>query len=174
VAAGLAAWVTLLLALRRQALSERAQRFAESDALEQRMTALYVAAAEQLGSDKAAVRLAGLYALERLGQDNPKLRQTVFDVWCAYLRMPYTPPIDVLSRDDEASPERPAPETEPPDRAAEAELRQELEVRLTAQRLLGAHLSLGLAKAGRSTYWLTSEGNRLIVDLVGVVLVSCA
>jgi hypothetical protein len=27
-----------------------------------------------LGSDKAAVRLAGLYALEPLGQDNPKLR----------------------------------------------------------------------------------------------------
>jgi hypothetical protein len=102
VAAGLAAGVTLLVALRRQALSERAQRFAESDALEQRTTALYVAAAEQLGSDKAAVRLAGLYALERLGQDNPKLRQTVFDVWCAYLRMPYTPPVDVLRRNTKA------------------------------------------------------------------------
>src|SRR5205814_1143308 len=83
VAAGLAAGATLLMTLRRQTLSERAQRFAETDALEQRTTALYVAAAEQLGSDKAAVRLAGLYALERLGQDDPKLRQTVFDVWCA-------------------------------------------------------------------------------------------
>ena len=77
VAAGLAAGVTLLMTLRRQALSERAQRFAESaqrfaqsDALEQRITALYVAAAEQLGNDKAAVRLAGLYALDRLGQDH--------------------------------------------------------------------------------------------------------
>jgi len=83
VAAGLAAGVTLLMALRRQAWSERAQRFAESDALEQRTTALYVAAAEQLGSGKAAVRLAGLYALERLGQDNPKLRQTVFGTYSA-------------------------------------------------------------------------------------------
>jgi hypothetical protein len=171
VTAGLAAGVTLLVALRRQAWSERAQRFAESDALEQRTTALYVAAAEQLGSDKAAVRLAGLYALERLGQDNPKLRQTVFDVWCAYLRMPYTPPIDTLRRNAEASPERPAPDAEPPDPAVEAERRQELEVRLTAQRLLGAHLSLGLADAGMSTYWFANAGNRLIVDLVGAVLV---
>lgn len=107
VAAGLAAGVTLLLTLRRQVLSERAQRFAESDALEQRITALYVAAADQLGSDKAAVRLAGLYALERLGQDNTKLRQTVVDVWCSYLRMPFTPPLEVLKRNSERSPERP-------------------------------------------------------------------
>ena len=40
--------------------------------------------------------MAGLYALERLGQDNPKLRQTVIDVICAYLRMPYTPPAEIL------------------------------------------------------------------------------
>ncbi len=171
VAAGLAAGVTLLMTLRRQALSERAQRFAESDALEQRTTALYVAAADQLGSDKAAVRLAGLYALERLGQDNPKLRQTVFDVWCAYLRMPYTPPVEVLRRNAKHSPERPAPDAGPQDQAIEAERRQELEVRLTAQRLLGAHLSVGLADAGLSTYWWTNERNRLIVDLVGATLV---
>ncbi|WP_426506099.1 hypothetical protein ACPPVO_49650 [Dactylosporangium sp. McL0621] len=37
---------------------------------------MYVAAADQLASDRAAVRLAGLYTLERLGQDNVKLRQT--------------------------------------------------------------------------------------------------
>jgi hypothetical protein len=107
VAAGLAAGGTLLMTLRRQAVSEWAQRFAESDALEQRTTALYVAAANQLGSDKAAARLTGLYALERLGQDNPKLRQTVVDVWCAYLRMPYTPPLEVRQRNSPVSPENP-------------------------------------------------------------------
>jgi uncharacterized protein YjbI with pentapeptide repeats len=171
VAAGLAAGVTLLMALRRQALSERVQRFAESDALEQRTTALYVAAAEQLGSDKAAVRLAGLYALERLGQDNPKLRQTVFDVWCAYLRMPYTLPVDVFRRNVEASPERPVPDAEPPDPGVEAERWQELEVRLTAQRLLGTHLRLGRAETETRTYWSTNEANRLVVDLAGAVLV---
>jgi hypothetical protein len=170
VAAGLVASVALLISLRRQALSERTQRSAERDSLEQRTTALYVAAAEQIGSDKAAVRLAGLYALERLGQDNTKLRQTVFDVWCAYLRMPYEPAVDVLQRNAKASPEHPTPDADPPDRLVAAERRQELEARLTAQWLLGAHLRFGLADAGMSTYWLTSERSRLIVDLVGAVL----
>jgi uncharacterized protein YjbI with pentapeptide repeats len=85
--------------------------------------------------------------------------------------MPYTPPSDVLRRNAKVSPQCPAPDSEPSDRAVEAERRQELEVRLTAQRLLGAHLSLGLAEAGMSTYWLTSQGNRLTVDLVGAALV---
>ncbi|MEV4075213.1 hypothetical protein [Nonomuraea fuscirosea] len=46
--------------------------------------------------DPAPGRLGGLYALEQLAQDNrdPVLRQTVVDVICAYLRMPYTPPPD--------------------------------------------------------------------------------
>ncbi|MEV4512989.1 pentapeptide repeat-containing protein [Dactylosporangium sp. NPDC049525] len=177
IAAG-GAVAALLLAIRRQVLSERAQRhaersqrFSETDALEQRATALYVAAANQLGSDKAAVRLAGLYALERLGQDEPKLRQTVVDVWCSYLRMPYTPPAEVLLRNGRRSPDRPAADTDPPDAALESERRQELQVRLTAQRLLAAHMSRDLAEAGEATYWLDHRGNRMVVDLVGAVLV---
>ena len=174
VAAGLAAGVTLLLTLRRQMLSERGQRFAESEALEQRTTALYVAAAEQLGSDKAAVRLAGLYALERLGQDNPKLRQTVVDVWCAYLRMPYIPPTDVLTRNSERSPDRPSDNPQPPDAVLESERREELQVRLTAQRLLAAHTSGDLAEAGEATYWLGHRNKHIVIDLVGAVLVDFA
>ncbi|MGH3876098.1 MAG: hypothetical protein ACRDSK_03580 [Actinophytocola sp.] len=40
------------------------------------------------------VGLGGLSALERLAQDSadPALRQTVVNVVCAYLRMPYTEP----------------------------------------------------------------------------------
>lgn len=177
IAAG-GAVAALMLAIRRQVLSERAQRhaeqaqrFSETDALEQRTTALYVAAANQLGSDKAAVRLAGLYALERLGQDEPKLRQTVVDVLCSYLRMPYTPPAEVLQHNDERSPDRLAEGAEPLDGALESERRQELQVRLTAQRLLAAHMSRDLAKAGEATYWLDHRGNRMVVDLVGAVLV---
>jgi uncharacterized protein YjbI with pentapeptide repeats len=172
VAAGLAAGATLLMTLRRQMLSERsqmyserAQRFAESEAVEQRSTALYVAAADQLGSDKAAVRLAGLYALERLGQENVRLRQTVVDVWCAYLRMPYTPPAAVLRRNAAGSPEHLAADDAVSD--AEAERRQELQVRLTAQRLLAAHLKPGSAV----TYWCGDNGERMVVDLVDAVLV---
>jgi hypothetical protein len=46
----------------------------------------------QLGSENAPVRLAGLYALERLAQDNKNQRQTIVNVICAHLQMPYTPP----------------------------------------------------------------------------------
>ncbi|MDQ2815014.1 MAG: hypothetical protein M3Z75_24975 [Actinomycetota bacterium] len=39
----------------------------------------------ELGSDKAAVRIGGLTDLERLGQNNADMRQTVVDRICAYL-----------------------------------------------------------------------------------------
>jgi uncharacterized protein YjbI with pentapeptide repeats len=59
----------------------------DHDATERRVTELYGKAADQLGSDKAPVRLAGLYALERLAIENPAQRQTIVDLICAYLRM---------------------------------------------------------------------------------------
>jgi uncharacterized protein YjbI with pentapeptide repeats len=49
------------------------------------------AAAEQLGSDKPAVRLAGVYAMAGLADDWEENRQACVDVLCAYLRMPYEP-----------------------------------------------------------------------------------
>jgi uncharacterized membrane-anchored protein YhcB (DUF1043 family) len=49
------------------------------------------AAAEQPGSDKPAVRLAGVYAMAGLADDWKENRQTCVDVLCAYLRMPYEP-----------------------------------------------------------------------------------
>jgi len=54
------------------------------------VTDRYTRAVEQLGHEKAPVRLGALYSLEHLAQDNPQYRQTVVDVVCAYLRMPYT------------------------------------------------------------------------------------
>src|SRR4051794_12578663 len=56
------------------------------------VTETYTRAVEQLGHDEAPVRLGALHSLERLAQDNPSRRQTVVDVLCAYLRLPYTPP----------------------------------------------------------------------------------
>lgn len=58
---------------------------ANKDATERRVTELYTRAVDQLGADKAPVRLGGLYALERLAQDNVEHRQTVVNVLCAYL-----------------------------------------------------------------------------------------
>jgi uncharacterized protein YjbI with pentapeptide repeats len=51
----------------------------------------FATAAEELGSDKPAVRLAGVYAMAGLADDWRENRQTCVDVLCAYLRMPYAP-----------------------------------------------------------------------------------
>src|SRR6266496_3191163 len=58
VAAGTGGVVALVLAGRRQWSTEH-------DATERRITELYTKAVDQLGSEQAAVRLGGLYALER-------------------------------------------------------------------------------------------------------------
>ena len=88
--AGAGAAVGLMLAFRRQHHQEIATVLTALDATERRITELYAKAVEQLGNDKAPVRLGGLYALERLAQDNPAHRQTIVDVICAYLRMPFS------------------------------------------------------------------------------------
>jgi hypothetical protein len=69
--------IALLLTARRQRSTElalehqrRVALVTERDAAEQRITELYTHAVDQLGSDKAPVRLGGLYALERLAQNN--------------------------------------------------------------------------------------------------------
>jgi hypothetical protein len=56
----------------------------EHDAGERRITELYTKAADQLGSDRAPVRIAGLYALARLGETAESQRQTIVNVVCAY------------------------------------------------------------------------------------------
>lgn len=149
VGAGTGGAAALLVALRRQWLSERGQAHredvaqqtqahndrmaaaAELDAAERRITELYISAVNQLGSDKAAVRLGGLYALERLAQNNHGHRQTIVNVICAYLRMPAPqaePIVDTIGAEE--------PEAIP----LEAFRSEELQVRQTAQRILAAHL----------------------------------
>jgi hypothetical protein len=129
--------IALLLTARRQRSTEltlehqrKVAAATERDAAEQRITELYTRAVDQLGNEKAPVRLGGLHALERLAQNNPGQRQTIIDVICAYLRMPYTPPED-----------EPPPEDIPAETRTRYELRrEELQVRLTAQRILAAHV----------------------------------
>ncbi|PRX05809.1 UNVERIFIED_ORG: pentapeptide repeat protein [Actinomadura viridilutea] len=137
--AGAGAAVGLMLAFRRQAHTEY-------DAAERRVTELYNAAAEQLASDKAPVRLTALYTLERLANDNPRHRQTIVNIICAYLRMPYIPPADQPADDRQRQAARryraartglvlvPEPPPSVPDP------HEEREVRLTAQRILHTHL----------------------------------
>jgi uncharacterized protein YjbI with pentapeptide repeats len=137
------------IAAENRAHQERVAAATEADAAARRITELYTKAVEQLGSAQAPVRLGGLYALERLAQDNPDQRQTIVNVLCAYLRMPYTPP--------SASPRRlgihralqPKHTRITANRNPEGTTgnlgtsRQEMEVRLTAQRILAKHLHPG-------------------------------
>lgn len=159
--------MALLLAARRQQTAERelatkrrdlllreqANDDVRHDAAERRITEGYIRAAEQLGSDAAPVRLAGLYALDRLGQDNPSQRQTIAGVVSAYLRMPYDLPA-----------EPPGPEVAERERAEYRGRLQEREVRLTAQRILTGHLDQKYGDGCRC--WEDIE-----IDLSGAFLV---
>src|SRR4051812_17860662 len=61
--AGIGGVVALVVAYRRQRVNERAQKHTE-------YAEIYGQAVEQLGHEKAAVRLGGLYSLEHLAQDH--------------------------------------------------------------------------------------------------------
>jgi hypothetical protein len=86
IGGGTGALITLMYAVRRQLLAEQIAEDNKIDATEKRTTELYSKGVDQLGSTNLIVRLGGLYALERLGEDSPRLRETVLDVMCAYLR----------------------------------------------------------------------------------------
>lgn len=88
----------------------------------------FATAAEQLGSDKPAVRLAGVYAMTGLADDWEENRQTCVDVLCAYLRMPYEP-----------DPGQDAPEPQ------QLAFQANREVRHTVIRVITAHLRKGAA-----------------------------
>jgi hypothetical protein len=87
------------------------------------LNARFATAAEELGSDKPAVRLAGVYAMAGLADDWEENRQTCIDVLCGYLRMPYEP-----------DPGKDAPEQQ------KLAFQASREVRYTVIRVITAHL----------------------------------
>jgi hypothetical protein len=117
VVAGAGGVVALVVAYRRQHLSETADAREYDKALIER----FGAAAEQLGADQAAVRMAGAYAMARLADEWPQERQMCIDVLCGYLRMPHAP-------------------DPPPDDAALTAWQRERKIRGTVLHLIGAHL----------------------------------
>jgi hypothetical protein len=160
-------------------LAYRRQRLEEVDTRERRITELFTKAVEQLGHEKAPVRLGALYSLERLAQNNPEHRQTVVDVFCAYLRMPYTLPAQ--GQPGAAQVRKAVPPTHDRDRTPHPvpgrdPAEEELQVRQTAQRILGAHLYVPPGIVGgtaqhrqpspRRPFW-----PRISVDLTGATLV---
>lgn len=112
----------------------RKQRLAESDAHradDKQLAERFTTAADQLGHDQAAVRLAGVYAMARLADDWIEQRQVCVDVLCAYLRMPYEPNPEAASTASEGASLSSTP-------AAYKE--GEREVRLTIIRTIRSHL----------------------------------
>lgn len=130
-----------LVADRNHQHAERVADDARHDAAARRVTEQYGKSVEQLGSDKAHVRLGGLYALERLAQGNEDQRQVTMNVLCAYLRMPCKLP-DANSAEHDAQV-------------------QELEVRHAAQRVITSHLNVDSTE-----FW-----PRMNINLTGATLV---
>jgi uncharacterized protein YjbI with pentapeptide repeats len=143
------------------------------------VTDRYTRAVEQLGHEKAPVRLGALYSLGDLAQNNPKYRQTVVDVFCAYLRMPYNPPArsqPSAEQMGEVAPPandrdrgaHPAPGRDPAD--------EEFQVRQTAQRLLADHLRCPPGTSSRRAQLLPPSPQQafwpgISLDLTGATLV---
>ncbi|WP_146017464.1 pentapeptide repeat-containing protein [Verrucosispora sp. ts21] len=180
VGAGTGGLIALFLALRRQYVKERVDHAdqehknrtaedAKHDASEKRVTELYVKAAEQLGSEKAPVRMAALYALERLGQGNPEHRQTVMNLICAYLRMPIGDPSNIQRLV--------AGEPTLIDYTQDSDTVEELEVRKAAQDLIGDHLWGMFLSDGRvahdNSYWGSLDLNLRGAVLINWKLSSC-
>ncbi|WP_158939328.1 pentapeptide repeat-containing protein [Streptomyces sp. NRRL S-87] len=109
-------WATLLVGLAGALLasagafagawrSSRALRQNTERTLEHERTRLlnerFSTAAELLGHNEAACRLAGVHAMAGLADDWTERRQTCIDVLCAYLRMPYPRGLAEYTRDDE-------------------------------------------------------------------------
>ena len=122
--AGAGALVALIVAYRRQKITEADSVHDRTRVFNERFTAI----ATQLGDAQPAVRLAGVHAMAGLADDWKQNRQTCVDVLCAYLRLPYDP-----DPGDGA------------DRAERATYRANREVRHTIIRVITAHLWPGAA-----------------------------
>ncbi|NUO57635.1 MAG: hypothetical protein HOV78_13275 [Hamadaea sp.] len=133
IVAGVGGVFALVVAYRKQRVAEHAHRLAEADAVRSDVRLFnerFSAAGDQLGSEQAAVRLAGLYSLAGLADDWPQGRQTCIDVLCAYVRLPSP---DVTAEHDSPG-------------------RQELQVRASAFDIIARRL-----RPGAETSW---QGHR--------------
>ncbi|MFG1707994.1 pentapeptide repeat-containing protein [Nonomuraea sp. M3C6] len=172
VGTGLAALIAVFYTARNADTARRTFQLGERGQITDR----YGEAAEQLGHAQAPVRLAGLYALAQLGENTVSLRQTIVDVICAYLRMPYSPPRE-QDRQEEVDPEQDVPSTSAlvgsGNLGVAKDPQEEREVRLTAQRILADHLRYRAPEKRR--WWQHSTPDdrhwcEIRLDLTGALL----
>ena len=134
VVAGIGAVVALTVAYRKQDQGEAAEHREDTKLFNER----FGRAADQLGAEQAAVRLAGVHAMAGLADDWTDGQQTCIDVLCAYLRMPYTPPNEPSPSPPSTSPPEPPPEIRPSIPGRDPV--EERQVRHTVLRLIRDHL----------------------------------
>ena len=79
---GAAVLITLYVGLRRVRATERTVEVAQEGQITERFTK----AIDQLGNDKLAIRLGGIYALERIARDSRKDHWTIMEVLIAFVR----------------------------------------------------------------------------------------
>ncbi|MCD0446391.1 hypothetical protein LO763_22505 [Glycomyces sp. A-F 0318] len=144
--AGIGGVVALTIAYRKQRLGEAAE--AREDA--KLFTEQFAAAADQLSSDQAANRLAGVYAMASLADDWNRGRQQCVNVLCAYLQLPYEPP---------TLPEDPTAEQQ----AAYKLTAQERQVRHTIVNIIGERLRFEPVR-GKTWHWCTFDFERVTFD----------
>lgn len=98
-AGGFFTWRNLRVAEANQIENQQANRKREDQTQEAQFTDRYTKAVEQLGSGEIAIRIGGIYALERLAIDSARDYPTIMGVLIAYLRM-------IVRWDEENSPRR--------------------------------------------------------------------
>lgn len=89
VLGGLALALGIYLTYRRTHASERAAATAQDTlrvSREGQITERFTRAVDQLGSDQLAIRLGGIYALERIARDSRRDHATCMEVLCAFVR----------------------------------------------------------------------------------------
>jgi hypothetical protein len=92
----------LFYAWRQLDAQERRVRTAETGQLTDRFTR----AVEQLGNNKKAICIGGIYALEKIAQDEPeRYHWTVIELLCAYVREESLEPQKCLANNDSQAPD---------------------------------------------------------------------
>lgn len=159
IVAGIGGVVALTVAYRKQDLGEAAEHREDTKLFTDR----FGKAADQLGSEHAAVRLAGVYAMSRLADDWTADQQTCIDVLCAYLRMPSTVSGD--SREPSA-----ATGTGSPAGITHNASDAEKEIRATIIRLIAAHLQKDARQSWQGRAFDLTGAEMDNVDFTGITV----
>lgn len=168
VVAGIGGLVALVVAYRKQRIGEADHQRSEAAAQREDTKLLnerFRSSSDQLGSDKAAVRLAGVYAMRELADDWTAGRQMCIDVLCAYLRMPFSGPYRADSPEIVVPPGELPQLLDPTVDAGKEAGYQELQVRLAIHRVLHLRLTRQTAGDAGSAQWAGCS-----VDLSGAHL----